>query len=461
MTTTTTNNYAVLLGDLNDFISPGTACVNPVFATPVPALALPSISIGNDDNSRSTASKKKAQISLSDCLACSGCVTSAETVLLQQQSLDKFAQETQAIQLSSSPFLAAVVTISPQSRASLAARFNLSLAETHQRISHVLKTKFAVNQVINATALAQDLSLLEVANEFVTKFQSHKESLPLLTSACPGWVCYVEKSQPAMLAHLSHVKSAQQISGALVKQILSTKLGLLPRQIYHAAVMPCPDKKLEAARVDFQSPDFTDVDCVLTTNELFDLIGDDLMETIFTTTTDDVCVSPEEPFAGGSGGYLAYVFRYAAWHLFKVLVPPGPLPFRQGRNSDVWHLALEVNGETVLRFGACYGFRNVQEVVRKTKRQTLALDFVEVMACPSGCANGGGQIPNGLPGTKQLLDQGVIYRAPHDNPELDLFYRQHLAGNGPGSQAARLLLHTSFREVQKLETDEAVVARGW
>lgn len=117
-------------------------------------------------------------------------------------------------------------------------------------------------------SIAEDLALLESQNEFIRRWRGdgrgdERKPLPLLASACPGWICYCEKTHGALLPHVSRVKSPQQIMGTLVKDLLS---GQVDRNIYHLTVMPCYDKKLEAARQDFVNQLTTDrdVDCVIT-----------------------------------------------------------------------------------------------------------------------------------------------------------------------------------------------------
>jgi iron only hydrogenase large subunit-like protein len=488
------SGYHVKLADANDFITPGLACVNPVFAAPAPPaepLSRPALQLSfGDEPLPLRPAVKKAQVSLSDCLACSGCVTSAETVLLQQQSAEKFVSALAAIREHSSPFRVAVVTISAQARASLAARFGLPARDVHLRMAGVLRTKLGVAYVLDASNLAHDISLLEAATEFVARYRDRKAGcLPMLTSACPGWVCYAEKSHEFVLKHLSTAKSAQQVAGVIVKRLVAARLGLSPAHVYHATVMPCPDKKLEAARLDFAADDATDVDCVLTTTELCDVVMhavstaalgptttleqptatlDEAVHALGVTDLDpsggiepmgELGFSGEEAASGGSGGYLAYVFRYAAFELFGAVVPPGPLPFRTGRNADTWSLELQLDGRVELRFTAAYGFRNVQDVVRKMKRGACAFDFVEIMACPMGCANGGGQLPGDAHNVRKVLD-AVTYRAPLSNPSLAMFYREFVRAV-PYSDEARKLLHTEFHAVRKPDTDEAIAAAEW
>lgn len=158
----------------------------------------------------------------------------------------------------------------------------------------------------------------------------------------------------------------------------------------------------------------------------------------------------------GAGGYLEFIYRTAAQQLFHKQLPAGPLQMKTLRNADFREVSLEVEGCTVLRFAAAYGFRNIQTLVRKIKRQACEYDYVEVMACPSGCLNGGGQIKaHKGQSTQQLLDElDQTYHAPEladkhpqESPLVAAVY-QRLGGDIYGN-AARDLLHTSYHHREK------------
>ena len=154
---------------------------------------------------------------------------------------------------------------------------------------------------------------------------------------------------------------------------------------------------------------------------------------------------------------MEFIFRTAAEQLFNRQVPPGPLQMKTLRNADFKEVSLVINGQTVLRFAAAYGFRNIQTLVRKIKRQACEYDYVEVMACPSACLNGGGQI-KAIQGqtAQQLLNEldesyhapDVHARQPKDNPLVPLVYGQ-IVGSGQFSSAARALLHTAYHHRTK------------
>lgn len=220
---------------------------------------------------------QKVEITLADCLACSGCITSAEGVLITQQSQEeilkvlsennsfKQANETDKIRT-------IVFTVSQQSLLSLAKRFEVTVEEASKHISGYFKS-LGADFVLN-TKLSDDLALIENRNEFLKRFQSNDNSeLPMLASSCPGWVCYAEKTHGNfILPYISTTRSPQQIMGLLAKNFLAQKLGTTCDKIYHITVMPCFDKKLEASREDFYSEvlESRDVDCVITSSKIPD-----------------------------------------------------------------------------------------------------------------------------------------------------------------------------------------------
>lgn len=460
---------AVLLGNLNDFIAPGQACVNPIFVDPAPpptgtTTTKKRIELSFDnadammlDNTKPTKGLIKldnksnaAKVSLSDCLACSGCVTTAETVLLKAQSVSEFLQQMENIRNATpeSKFKLAVVTIAPQVLASFAVRFNVPVNVAQTRIESFLKSICGVTAVLDASGLASFLSQVEVAQEFCARYRNNQQQkLPMLTSSCPGWVCYAEKTlgQP-VLDHLCGVKSPQQVAGLVLKTRSQSP-------VYHVAIMPCPDKKLEASRKEFKlagEEEDTEVNCVLTATELCDLIINFYGEDLDAAFANELAVLPamprsdletefagnaEERFAGNSGSLCAFVFRYACKELFNVHLPPdSQLPFKRGRNADTWTLELAMEGKSVLQFSTSYGFRNIQEVGRKVKNGLLKSHFVEVMACPSGCVNGGGLLVS-KNNKKELVD--MVARAMDQVPRVV-----------PSVPSSSLPLKTTFNDIK-------------
>ena len=204
------------INDLNDFISPSQACIKPVPSKEETMTV--SLDTGND-----IISSDPVTISLNDCLACSGCITSAESVLVSQQTYLQLYSvldtNMEALKAGISKPKVVIVSVSPQSRTSLAAKFNLSLELITGKICTFLKG-LGVDFIFD-TNFSRDISLHECALEFIDYYrQNHglaEPKLPLICGACPGWICYAEKTQSQLVEHLSRVKSPQQIMGTSAK----------------------------------------------------------------------------------------------------------------------------------------------------------------------------------------------------------------------------------------------------
>ena len=413
---------------------------------------------------------------MNDCLACSGCITSAETVLITQQSqeelykvLDENRVALQSGQNEKSKII--VVSISPQVRASVAAKFGLEIQDTGKRLTSFFK-KIGVHYVYDTT-FSRNFSLIESQYEFVRRFkesQNVNSSLPMLASACPGWVCYAEKTHGSfILPYISTTKSPQQIMGSLVKDFLSKSVGKTPDQIFHVSIMPCYDKKLEASRQDFYNDIFRtkDVDCVLTSMELEKMFEEKgIMFNNVPPAELDIEFSSVDASGnflshggGGSGGYAEHILQYAAKEIYGIDNPI--VEYKTLRNKDFKEIHLLVNGKVELNFALAYGFRNIQNLVQKLKRKKCQYHFVEIMACPSGCLNGGGQIRAGtFEEAKELLVkiQNIYEDIPKQLPTqangvMEL-YDKWLGG--ADSEHARKMLHTQYHEIEKQTSNLAV-----
>ncbi|XP_027775174.1 protein NAR1 isoform X1 [Solanum pennellii] len=466
------------IGDLNDYIAPSQGCVVSLKTNSNRINKSECFFLADDQNvGKAGALSKPVQtepvkISLKDCLACSGCITSAETVMLEKQSLDEFLSNLEKGRT-------VIVSLSPQSRAALAVHYGLSSLQVFRKLTTLFKS-LGVNAIFD-TSCSRDLTLIESCNEFMERYKQSqctssgqsKPPLPMLSSACPGWICYAEKTLGSyILPYISSVKSPQQTIGAVVKNFLCSKPSVRPEDIYHVTVMPCYDKKLEAAREDFvfqvdtDSEKIMEVDSVLTTGEVLDLIQlkavdfqsleESPLDKLFTNIDEEGHLYGVH---GSSGGYAETIYR----HVAKVLLGQevkGPLAFKTIRNSDFQEVSLEVNDKSVLKFALCYGFRNLQNVVRKLKMGKSDYHFLEIMACPSGCLNGAGQIkPQPGQSGKELIqlletayEENVVVADPFNNPIVKGLYSEWL--EQPGSEKARRYLHTEYHPVVKSITSQ-------
>ncbi|CAG7854763.1 Cytosolic Fe-S cluster assembly factor NAR1 AltName: Full=Nuclear architecture-related protein 1 [Serendipita indica DSM 11827] len=460
---------AVTLTDLNDFITPSQACIKPVEVKKAPisdakgaALtdirvddtgAYYEVEIGPKATGAPSQKLTKAEISLNDCLACSGCITSAESVLITMQSHEEVMSFLQSNPPPGDPdHKIPVLSISPQSLASLCSVSRAKSSSGSPSMRGVLDSvkAFASAELgfehVFDTTFARHMALREHILEYEERsaaFKNKEEgSLPMLASACPGWICYAEKAHAEMLPFISRTKSPQQVMGTLVKEWLGRKLQ--KRRIYHVTVMPCYDKKLEASRQDFYNEQYRtrDVDCVLTTGELENLMSikrwnsdhQNHSPALETFGIPDLFMPP----GSSSGGWLQAIIDHIV-ERERLQGRTCNIRTKTIRTSDYEDVVVEAvnqfnQTEVVFRGAKCYGFRNLQNVVRKVAKEagvkgsgsagratrgrvtgvTAALrarrarkgeealtqtelgddrpyDYVEVMACPAGCVNGGGQ----------------------------------------------------------------------
>ncbi|KAI1166488.1 iron only hydrogenase large subunit domain-containing protein [Nemania serpens] len=455
--------------DLNDFISPGVACIKPVETLPAipeqPREGELEHEVVIDGQQSTTATGAPAQISLTDCLACSGCVTSAEAVLVSLQSHNELLNvldQAPALQirrddvdgtiriegLENPDSKLFVASVSPQTRASLAALAGRGVNQRRagRMISQLLSGRDGLRaggKWNNAFTWVADTDAAQAACLVLGAEEATgdgKVAKPILSSSCPGWVCYAEKTHPYVLPHMSKVKSPQALMGTLLKTSLSRTLGIPPHRIWHLAVMPCFDKKLEASREELTDSIWNgngqpgkgvrDVDCVITSKEILMLTESRGID-FFSLPEESIPISSRLPFpdpiieefvfafdqshplgpaAGTSGGHLYYTLQYVASQH-----PGSRIETTRGRNVDVAEFSvISESGEPIFKAARYYGFRNIQNLVRKLKparpsrmpgaravgatrraagkQANPEYDYVEVMACPGGCTNGGGQI---------------------------------------------------------------------
>uniref|UniRef100_A0A8D8S0F6 Probable cytosolic Fe-S cluster assembly factor GA29080 n=1 Tax=Cacopsylla melanoneura TaxID=428564 RepID=A0A8D8S0F6_9HEMI len=464
------------LTDLDDFIGPGVECIKPVpppEKTPRGTGAKIKIStdgapVGLKPDAREE-KLKKVEISLSDCLACSGCITSAESVLISQQSHEEMMRvirENNAHKVSGDECKLIVLSLAVQPVLSLGNKFALSQKDMLGKLCGFFK-RLGVDLILDV-GLAHCFTLRELESEFVERFRSGQAG-PLFSSECPGWVCYAEKSHgDFILPYISRVKSPQQVMGTLVKTYLAEKMSIHPSSIYHVTLMPCYDKKLEASRSDFYNEQLAcrDVDCVITAVEVEVLLSNE-----YASCGGTIRGEEEKPLdwpwdaqeqeemivveGGGSGGYAYQLLLQTMRQLFPRLETVPSIVFQPLRNPDIKEFMF-THEDTTLRFCIANGFRNIQNLIQKLKRKKCAYDFVEIMACPAGCLNGGAQIRNeGAGGTNsreialelETVLSGLKKQEPVQNETVNQLYTKWLGGRD--SDKAKGLLYTNYHNIPK------------
>ncbi|KAK1132795.1 hypothetical protein K0M31_014168 [Melipona bicolor] len=476
---------ALQITNLDDFITPSQECIKPIEIQKSKSKTGAKIKIEEDGtpfvlNEAGQSEKlQKVEITLADCLACSGCITSAETVLVTQQSQEElmrvFREKISQCESKNGVYSTYIaVSLSVQAVLSIAECYSLDPERALNKLAGYFY-QLGADIVLDMTT-ADDFALLESAKEFIERYKAAKEGavnqLPMLSSSCPGWVCYAEKTHGNfILPYISVTKSPQQIMGSLVKYHLAETMGLLPEQVYHVTVMPCYDKKLEASREDFYNYErkSRDVDCVITPIELEQMFNEHnvslneihekevgkLVESQIKDFKNNLCGHS----GSGSGGYAEFILRFAARHLFDET--DVTVEFKNLRNPDFQEAVFQKDGQTLLTFAITNGFRNIQNLVQKLKRGKCSYDYVEVMACPSGCLNGGAQIRplnNIQPRELALKLESMYQELPQSNPEQNSLV-QNLYKNWLGGEytdKALAYFHTQYHEIKKIDTALAI-----
>ncbi|KAI6240847.1 Trafficking protein particle complex subunit 2-like protein [Aphelenchoides fujianensis] len=391
----------VKIADVSDFISPSQACILPMPDAGKQSETLVGLRTKSDPRPAKTADAAKISVSLKDCLACSGCITTAETVLIEEQNAaEMFEADGHGEGRPRHGRPAAALRRPFDSPAS---------SNTRERTTYSTRPSPA----------SSPLDVL--AEEFTRRNLENEKPEVILSTACPGFVCYAEKKKKEVVSKLSAVRSPQGISGAMVKDYLCRAMDWKPEDVYHVALMPCYDKKLEASRPEFVVPGSTvkEVDCVVTPTELQSYLEEagDLLNTPtaspsvvpfeWLTAFERGLVIPDLPDEG-SGGYTEHL--------------DSQRKSKREATVDLEYITLQPPTGRSLMLMKAYGFRNIQNLMRKLRLKKLAPDFVEVMACPRGCLNGGGQIrhPDPQQQEAQLEATTRLYTRIDSNEKPDL-----------------------------------------
>ena len=384
-----------------------------------------------------------------DCTYCGQCVTHCPTGALTARD------DTNAVlDALEDPNITTVIQVAPAVRVAWAESFGLdpAFATTGRMVAALRRVGFDYIFDTNFTA---DLTIMEEGSEFLQRFTHHDHyRWPMFTSCCPGWVRFVKGQFPAWTDNLSTAKSPQQMFGAVAKSYFAQRKGIDPHKMFVVSVMPCISKKSECrlpTMVDACGD--PDVDAVLTTRELARLLRSEHI------VPKDL---PEESFDSplGSGTGAAVIFGAtggvmdAALRSAYFLVTgrnPDPDAFAQVRGDTPWKEAVFPSpGAGEVRVAVVSGLGNTRKLMEALEKGRVSYDFVEVMACPGGCAGGGGQpIHEGAELAAERgdrlwqMDAGSNIRFSHENPDIQALYREFLGA--PLGEKSHHLLHTDHR----------------
>ena len=384
------------------------------------------------------------------CVSCGQCIVVCPTgAIAEKDDTDKVWAAL------ADPTKHVVVQTAPSIRATLGECFNMPIGTNVQGKMVAAARRLGFDKVFD-TDFAADLTIMEEATEFLHRFTEGGE-MPLITSCSPGWVKYCETYFPDFIPNLSSCKSPQQMFGAVAKTYYAQKMGLDPKDIVVVAVMPCVAKKFEAGRDNQAAAGVPDVDVAITTREFARMIEkagikfDRLPDEEFDRVMGEA--SGAGHIFGASGGVMEAALRTAAEVLTgKELEKPEFMEVR-GTDKGIKEAVYTLAGKTI-RVAAVSGLANAKEILTKVRNGEAQYDFIEVMACPGGCINGGGQ-PTQPASVRNFVDlkslrAGALYtqdermtlRKSHMNQEVQALYKEFLGE--PGSHKAHEILHTSY-----------------
>lgn len=383
------------------------------------------------------------------CVSCGQCIVNCPTGAIYEK--DDTAKVLEAI---NDPEKFVVVHTAPSIRVTLGECFGMHIGTNVQGKMVAALRRLGFDKVFD-TDFGADLTIVEEANEFLGRVQNGGV-LPMITSCSPGWIKYCEHYYPDMLDHLSSCKSPQQMSGAVIKTWYAEKMGIDPKDIVVVGIMPCTAKKFETKRDDQSASGYPDVDYSLTTRELGRMI--ESAGIFFKHLPDEEFDNPlgdstgAAVIFGATGGVMEAALRTAVEKLSGEELKS--LDFTEVRGTDgIKEASYTVNGMEI-KVCVVSGLANANTIMEKVKNGTADYHFIEIMGCPGGCVNGGGQ-PIQHAVVRNFVDlrarrAAALYEADKDMPlrkshESEAVKRLYAEFLGePGSHKAHEVLHTSY-----------------
>ena len=390
------------------------------------------------------------------CVSCGQCITACPTGALSERD------DTQKVfDALNDPTKHVVVQTAPAVRVGLGEEFGYEMG-TIVTGKMVAALKMLGFDGVFDTNFAADLTIMEEATEFLGRLNKG-ENLPLITSCSPGWIKFCEHYYPEFIPNLSSCKSPQGMFGSVAKTYYAEKMGLDPKDIFVVSVMPCTAKKFEAERTDHSAvAGLADIDASITVRELarmikkaginFRMIPDAEFDAPFGLA------SGAGTIFGATGGVMEAALR-TAYEVVTGNELEDFATFNAVRGVEgVKEATYNLNG-TEVKVAVASGLANAKKVLEMVKSGEKKYDFIEIMACPGGCVNGGGQpiVPASVSNfvdvraerAKGLYkdDENLPLRKSHKNPDVKAVYDEFFGE--PGSHKAHHILHTGYTERTK------------
>ena len=393
-----------------------------------------------------------------DCVSCGQCIVACPTGALQEK--DDTAKVWAAL---NDPTKHVVVGPAPSIRVTLGECFGMPIGTNVEGKMVTALRRLGFDKVFDVDNAA-DFTIMEEGTEFLHRLQNGG-TLPLITSCSPGWIRFCEQHYPEMVPNLSSCKSPQQMFGTLVKTYYAEKMGINPRDIFVVSIMPCTAKKYEVRREEMRQHGWLPVDVSLTTRELgrmitragllFQNLPDGEFDEMLGVSTGAATIF------GASGGVMEAALRTVVEIVTKGEMKP--LEFTEVRGmTGIKEASYDLPGKTV-RVCVTSGLANAKKVLDGVKSGEMQYDFIEIMACPGGCINGGGQpiqhadvrnwtdVRSLRAKALYTQDAGMTYRRSHENPIVQQVYKEYLGE--PGGHRAHELLHTTYIPQKRYRTE--------
>ena len=391
----------------------------------------------------------------SPCIMCGQCINVCPTGALMEKS------EIGRVDAAMKAGKYVIVQTAPAVRAALGEEFGMPIGTpvTGKMVAALRRLGF---KKVFDTNFAADLTIMEEGTELLDRIQNGG-TLPMITSCSPGWVNYAEYNYGDLLGHLSTCKSPHQMFGAILKTHYAAKIDVDPKDIFVVSIMPCSCKKYEKEREQMFTNGLADVDAVLTTRELGRLIRRSGINFAKLPDEDfDNDIVHDYTGAGVIFGVTGGVMEAALRTVYYVLTGKEheQIAFEQVRGLEgIREASLDINGMTV-NVAIANGMKNAKVLLDQIRAGESKYHFIEIMGCPGGCINGGGQpyvrdifLPNEdddimdtyIQKRAQALyseDEAQVLRQSHKNPQIQKLYEEYLGK--PNSHKAHHLLHTTY-----------------
>ena len=385
------------------------------------------------------------------CVSCGQCIAACPTGALQEKDM------TDDVWVAlSNPEKTVIVQTAPAVRAALGEAFGLPMGTNVEGKMVAALRRIGFAKVFD-TVFSADLTIMEEAHELVERIQNGGV-LPMITSCSPGWIKYCEHYFPDFIPNLSSCKSTQQMFGAIAKTWYAEKMGIDPKNLVVVSIMPCTAKKFEIGRDDQAAAGVPDVDIALTTRELAKMIKASGLD--FNLLPDEKFDEPLGIGAGAgvifgaTGGVMEAALRTANDWLTGTDTPAEKMDFSAVRGTEGIKEATYTVGGVTLKVAICSGLANAKKLLTAVRNGEADYQFIEIMACPGGCVNGGGQpfVPASVKNFTDIRairakalyseDEAMTIRKSHQNPAIIELYKEYLGE--PGSEKAHHILHTSY-----------------